>query len=210
MENSELGAIAKQHFTTWTKLLDYGLFGLLVQGLERQGLERRSKGVICPNAGGLPGIVVVSSSGSNGAQRWRRADVERSRRGRVEPRASGASETEVSAADAWHSRSTARDGHAAASAGKAPGKPARPREAGGDARKSGRSASGRRRRGGRDGRNNDPVYAALDLGTNNCRLLIARPTRRGFQVVDAFSRIIRLGEGVSVTGVIVYLMQYKL
>ena len=45
-----------------------------------------------------------------------------------------------------------------------------------------------------------PVYAALDLGTNNCRLLIARPTRRGFQVVDAFSRIIRLGEGVSSTG----------
>ncbi len=44
------------------------------------------------------------------------------------------------------------------------------------------------------------VYAALDLGTNNCRLLIARPTRRGFQVVDAFSRIIRLGEGVTATG----------
>ncbi len=44
------------------------------------------------------------------------------------------------------------------------------------------------------------VYAALDLGTNNCRLLIARPTRRGFQVVDAFSRIIRLGEGVGATG----------
>ncbi len=44
------------------------------------------------------------------------------------------------------------------------------------------------------------TYAALDLGTNNCRLLIARPSRRGFQVVDAFSRIIRLGEGVSTTG----------
>lgn len=47
-----------------------------------------------------------------------------------------------------------------------------------------------------------PVYAALDLGTNNCRLLLARPTRRGFRVVDAFSRIIRLGEGVSQTGVL--------
>jgi len=45
-----------------------------------------------------------------------------------------------------------------------------------------------------------PAYAALDLGTNNCRLLVARPTRRGFHVIDAFSRIIRLGEGVSVTG----------
>jgi exopolyphosphatase/guanosine-5'-triphosphate,3'-diphosphate pyrophosphatase len=42
------------------------------------------------------------------------------------------------------------------------------------------------------------VYAALDLGTNNCRLLIAQPARRGgFRVIDAFSRIIRLGEGVA-------------
>lgn len=45
-----------------------------------------------------------------------------------------------------------------------------------------------------------PIYGALDLGTNNCRLLLARPSRRGFRVVDAFSRIIRLGEGVSQTG----------
>lgn len=44
------------------------------------------------------------------------------------------------------------------------------------------------------------VYGALDLGTNNCRLLLARPSRRGFRVVDAFSRIIRLGEGVTRTG----------
>ncbi len=44
----------------------------------------------------------------------------------------------------------------------------------------------------------DRVYAALDLGTNNCRLLVARPSRRGgFKVIDAFSRIIRLGEGVA-------------
>ena len=41
------------------------------------------------------------------------------------------------------------------------------------------------------------TYAALDLGTNNCRLLIARPTADGFRVIDAFSRIIRLGEGVA-------------
>jgi exopolyphosphatase/guanosine-5'-triphosphate,3'-diphosphate pyrophosphatase len=41
------------------------------------------------------------------------------------------------------------------------------------------------------------TYAALDLGTNNCRLLVARPTSDGFRVVDAFSRIIRLGEGVA-------------
>lgn len=47
----------------------------------------------------------------------------------------------------------------------------------------------------------DDLYAALDLGTNNCRLLIAQPTRPGqFRVVDAFSRIVRLGEGLAATG----------
>jgi exopolyphosphatase/guanosine-5'-triphosphate,3'-diphosphate pyrophosphatase len=46
------------------------------------------------------------------------------------------------------------------------------------------------------------VYAALDLGTNNCRLLIACPAGDGFRVVDSFSRIIRLGEGVAATGYI--------
>jgi exopolyphosphatase / guanosine-5'-triphosphate,3'-diphosphate pyrophosphatase len=44
------------------------------------------------------------------------------------------------------------------------------------------------------------VYAALDLGTNNCRLLIACPAGDGFRVVDSFSRIVRLGEGISATG----------
>jgi exopolyphosphatase / guanosine-5'-triphosphate,3'-diphosphate pyrophosphatase len=44
------------------------------------------------------------------------------------------------------------------------------------------------------------VYAALDLGTNNCRLLIACPSGDGFRVVDSFSRIVRLGEGISTTG----------
>jgi len=45
-----------------------------------------------------------------------------------------------------------------------------------------------------------PSYAALDLGTNNCRLLIARRSGGGFRVVDAFSRIVRLGEGLAATG----------
>ncbi len=43
------------------------------------------------------------------------------------------------------------------------------------------------------------TYAALDLGTNNCRLLVARPARDGFRVVDAYSRIVRLGEGIALT-----------
>jgi exopolyphosphatase/guanosine-5'-triphosphate,3'-diphosphate pyrophosphatase len=51
------------------------------------------------------------------------------------------------------------------------------------------------------------VYAALDLGTNNCRLLVARPNREAsqsgaesFRIIDAFSRIVRLGEGLGQTG----------
>ncbi|MGA7325727.1 MAG: Ppx/GppA phosphatase family protein [Rhodomicrobium sp.] len=47
-----------------------------------------------------------------------------------------------------------------------------------------------------------PIYGALDLGTNNCRLLVARASRRGFFVIDAFSRIIKLGEGVSQSGLL--------
>ncbi|MEA2998450.1 MAG: exopolyphosphatase / guanosine-5-triphosphate,3-diphosphate pyrophosphatase [Sphingomonadales bacterium] len=43
-------------------------------------------------------------------------------------------------------------------------------------------------------------YGALDLGTNNCRLLIARPAEEGFVVIDAFSRVVRLGEGLATSG----------
>jgi len=44
------------------------------------------------------------------------------------------------------------------------------------------------------------TYGAIDLGTNNCRLLVARPTEEGFTVVDAFSRVVRLGEGMATSG----------
>lgn len=50
--------------------------------------------------------------------------------------------------------------------------------------------------------NAQPVFAALDLGTNNCRLLVARPSNPGFRVIDAFSRTVRLGEGVAATGML--------
>jgi exopolyphosphatase/guanosine-5'-triphosphate,3'-diphosphate pyrophosphatase len=63
-------------------------------------------------------------------------------------------------------------------------------------RRTDRWAGGAQGRGRRQG----PLYAALDLGTNNCRLLVATPTRDGFRVVDAYSRIVRLGEGLSQTG----------
>lgn len=62
-------------------------------------------------------------------------------------------------------------------------------------RAPGASGRGRMRSNGES-----PCYAALDLGTNNCRLLIATPAPAGFRVVEAFSRIVRLGEGLSQTG----------
>ncbi len=46
------------------------------------------------------------------------------------------------------------------------------------------------------------TYAAIDLGTNNCRMLIARPAAAGFRVCDGFSRIVRLGEGLGASGVL--------
>ena len=59
--------------------------------------------------------------------------------------------------------------------------------------RSARAPAGKRRRRGR-------TIAALDLGTNNCRLLIARPSADGFKVIDGFSRIVRLGQGLEATG----------
>jgi len=70
-----------------------------------------------------------------------------------------------------------------------------------------RPGAAKARAGGSGGRSGGPhrppvpAVAAIDLGTNNCRLLVAKPTRGGgFRVVDAFSRIVRLGEGVGATG----------
>jgi exopolyphosphatase/guanosine-5'-triphosphate,3'-diphosphate pyrophosphatase len=77
---------------------------------------------------------------------------------------------------------------------------------------TGSGASGDRQGGGaiaeRDLRRDPPepratprqAYAAIDLGTNNCRLLIARPADANFVVIDAFSRVVRLGEGLAQTG----------
>jgi len=46
------------------------------------------------------------------------------------------------------------------------------------------------------------IYGAIDLGTNNCRLLVAQQTSSGFRVLDSFSRVVRLGEGLGKTGVL--------
>ena len=48
--------------------------------------------------------------------------------------------------------------------------------------------------------NKKNLYAALDLGTNSCRMLIARPTGSRFEIVDAFSKSIRLGIDLERTG----------
>ena len=65
----------------------------------------------------------------------------------------------------------------------------------GSASAPGASKNGRERSG-----NDAPCYGALDLGTNNCRLLIATPSGKSFRVVEAYSRIVRLGEGLTQSG----------
>ena len=111
-------------------------------------------------------------------------------------------------------RDTTRD--AARSADRASARDGDPREARVDARRESTPAEEPRRDRGepprrdhrppRHGPRGDratpgaPLYAALDLGTNNCRLLVAEPWHQSFRVVDAFSRIVRLGEGLSRTG----------
>lgn len=72
-----------------------------------------------------------------------------------------------------------------------PGSNSRPR-----GRERAARPSGRRYPYGGQRPEDSRLYAALDLGTNNCRLLVARPEERGFRVVDAYSRIVRLGEGI--------------
>lgn len=55
----------------------------------------------------------------------------------------------------------------------------------------------RRRRSHNRRERRDVTLAAIDLGTNNCRLLIAKPQGRSFKIIDSFSRVVRLGEGLS-------------
>lgn len=82
------------------------------------------------------------------------------------------------------------EGHGAAQGTKASVRPVRTPVAANDRRVADRAAFLRRGR----------TYGALDLGTNNCRLLIARPGPEGFVIVDAYSRVVRLGEGLLESG----------
>jgi len=71
-------------------------------------------------------------------------------------------------------------------------------------RRRGRSASHRNANTSRDSEGKSvPVYAAVDLGTNNCRLLIAKPNpkgKRGLRIIDSYSEIVKLGDGLGRTG----------
>ena len=60
----------------------------------------------------------------------------------------------------------------------------------------------RRRRPKQKKPDRKPVYAAIDLGTNNCRLLVAEEKGRRFRVVDSYSQIVRLGEGLTSSGML--------
>ena len=76
----------------------------------------------------------------------------------------------------------------------------------GDVAPNGRSRRRRARhkrgsgQGGRSKGRKDATFAAVDLGTNNCRLLIARDMGSGFRIVDSYSRVVRLGQGLAATG----------
>lgn len=87
------------------------------------------------------------------------------------------------------------------------GRDGRTKGANGDARRSARPANGAGRAspdladiGAMKPSAGGEAYAALDLGTNNCRLLIARPSGGDFTVIDAFSRVVKLGEGLATCG----------
>jgi len=56
--------------------------------------------------------------------------------------------------------------------------------------------------GNKSPKKDHPLYAAIDLGTNNCRLLIARPVDEGFKVIDSYSKVVRLGVGLESTGLL--------
>ena len=58
----------------------------------------------------------------------------------------------------------------------------------------------RRKRKGSSGSIKNAAFGAVDLGTNNCRLLVAKPSDAGFRVIDSYSRVVRLGAGLSSTG----------
>ncbi len=58
----------------------------------------------------------------------------------------------------------------------------------------------RSNKGNKNPNHSSPIYAAIDLGPNNCRLLVAKTVGSGFKIIDSFSQSVRLGEGLSRDG----------
>ncbi|MHA7820079.1 MAG: Ppx/GppA phosphatase family protein [Erythrobacter sp.] len=101
------------------------------------------------------------------------------------------------------SQQGARSSHRAKSNGKSDGKPngaSNGTRANGSARRAQSQPAKAQHSAPNKGPKFGEAYAALDLGTNNCRLLIARPSGRDFTVIDAFSRVVKLGEDLATTG----------
>jgi exopolyphosphatase/guanosine-5'-triphosphate,3'-diphosphate pyrophosphatase len=147
---------------------------------------------VCPEADGGSGGLDLAATVEKGLSAPR------------QPSGEGAAEVANPATDA----SEATQGYAASDPSRDGGKTAPKRRRRGrrarrqdeDAGQSKKSAIAHPRKSSAVRSATDALYAALDLGTNNCRLLIARRSAEGFKVVDAYSRIVRLGEGLARTG----------
>lgn len=136
------------------------------------------------------------SAGSADHSSQKRSKKNRQRRG-LQGRPLAASEKQRPPADA----ATRPQPFHVFPARKADERPAAEQRGGDERRSQGAPRGHLHGHGNGHGLESSPLYAALDLGTNNCRLLIAQPTRPGqFRVVDAFSRIVRLGEGLGASG----------
>lgn len=70
----------------------------------------------------------------------------------------------------------------------------------GKGRRRARRQNNAHQTGARSSGNRSRTFAAIDLGTNNCRLLIARETSDGFRIIDSYSKVVRLGHNLAHTG----------
>ncbi|TNE38007.1 MAG: Ppx/GppA family phosphatase [Alphaproteobacteria bacterium] len=140
-----------------------------------------------------------AASGSPGPRKRRRKRQRRSKGPRSKDQAAtyNALENKVATADAPQTGAEdSRHGDADKRAKRSPGRRRAKKRAGATDNQQKQNQRNPNQRPGRWRH----IYAALDLGTNNCRLLVARPVEDGFKVIDAFSRTVRLGEGLSSQG----------
>lgn len=169
------------------------------QGTLGQGAAGRGAGGRGPAGRGGHGRGSATENGGGSAERERGA--QRRDDGRKDERRAGEHRTgehragEVGRADAVAGARAVGDGGDLAKGGAPRGERGRGERPHGE-----REGPREPRRGRHRDPDGPPLYAALDLGTNNCRLLVAEPWHQSFRVVDAFSRIVRLGEGLSRSG----------